>query len=105
MGRSTDETPEKSGSPGDATTQGGLTKVEAAILEMEQGWWKYQGAKETAVRERFGMSLTRYYQVLNTLIDQPAAPPANPVTVNRLRRLRAERQRQRSASRDQDSAS
>ena len=62
------------------------------MLAMEQTWWKYQGAKESMIRARFDMSATRYYQVLNALIDKPAALAADPVTVNRLRRLQAERQ-------------
>ena len=69
------------------------------ILEFERQWWKYAGAKETAVREKFDMSSTRYYQVLNALIDRPEALESDPLLVRRLRRLRSERQRQRSARR------
>src|SRR3954462_13497948 len=69
------------------------------ILEFERQWWKYAGAKETAVREKFDMSSTRYYQVLNALIDRPYGLEADPLLVRRLRRLRAARQRQRSARR------
>jgi hypothetical protein len=39
------------------------------------------------------MSSTRYYQVLNALIDNPAALAHDPMLVKRLRRLRASRQR------------
>ena len=52
-----------------------------------------------AVREKFDMSSTRYYQVLNALIDRPEALEADPLLVRRLRRLRPPRQRQRSARR------
>ena len=45
------------------------------------------------------MSATRYYQVLNALIDYPAALEADPMLIKRLRRLRASRQRARSARR------
>jgi Protein of unknown function (DUF3263) len=45
------------------------------------------------------MSATRYYQVLNSLIDSPAALESDPMLVKRLRRLRTTRQRQRSARR------
>jgi hypothetical protein len=76
-----------------------LTETQSAILAFERQWWKYPGAKESAVLERFGMSATRYYQVLNALIDQPAALAADPLLVRRLRRLRAQRQHQRSAKR------
>ena len=76
-----------------------LSDRDREILEFERQWWKYAGAKETAVREKFDMSSTRYYQVLNALIDRPEALEADPLLVRRLRRLRAARQRQRSARR------
>lgn len=82
----------------DAGTDG-LTRRDREILTFERQWWKYAGAKEQAVRELFDMSATRYYQVLNALIDTPAALAADPLLVKRLRRLRASRQRQRSARR------
>lgn len=50
-----------------------LTNVELLVLELERSWWKYQGAKESVIRERLDMSLTRYYQVLNALIDRPGS--------------------------------
>jgi hypothetical protein len=77
----------------------GLTRREREILSFERQWWRYAGAKEQAIRELFDMSATRYYQVLNALIDSPAALAADPMLVKRLRRLRATRQRQRSARR------
>jgi Protein of unknown function (DUF3263) len=77
----------------------GLTRRDREILMFERQWWKYAGAKEQAVRELFDMSATRYYQVLNALIDTPAALATDPLLVKRLRRLRASRQRQRSARR------
>jgi hypothetical protein len=76
-----------------------LSARDSEILEFERQWWKYAGAKEQAVREKFDMSATRYYQVLNALIDKPEALAADPLLVRRLRRLRAARQRQRSARR------
>jgi hypothetical protein len=84
---------------GQAAEQPGLSDRDREILEFERHWWKYAGAKETAVREKFDMSSTRYYQVLNALIDRPEALEADPLLVRRLRRLRAARQRQRSARR------
>jgi hypothetical protein len=77
----------------------GLTARDASMLDFERQWWKYAGAKEQAVREKFDMSSTRYYQVLNALIDRPEALEHDPLLVRRLRRLRATRQRQRSARR------
>lgn len=77
----------------------GLTDREQEILAFERQWWKYAGAKEQAIRELFDMSATRYYQVLNALIDRPDALAADPMLIKRLRRLRAARQRARSARR------
>ncbi|KAJ1683857.1 hypothetical protein LUZ63_021002 [Rhynchospora breviuscula] len=76
-----------------------ISERDAAILDFERQWWKYAGAKEQAIREQFDMSAARYYQVLNSLIDRPEALQADPLLVRRLRRLRASRQRQRSARR------
>ena len=76
-----------------------LSDRDREILAFERQWWKYAGAKETAIRDLFDMSATRYYQVLNTLIDKPEALVADPMLVKRLRRLRATRQRTRSARR------
>ncbi len=70
-----------------------------AILDFERQWWKYAGAKEQAVRDLFDMSATRYYQVLNALIDSPAALAHDPMLVKRLRRMRTSRQRARTARR------
>jgi len=83
------------GTPGD-DTPGGLSARDRAVLAFERQWWRFAGAKETAIRESFGMSATRYYQVLNAVIDRPEALVADPLLVRRLRRMRAARQRQRS---------
>jgi hypothetical protein len=82
-----------------APAESELTDRDQRILAFERLWWKYAGAKEQAVREQFDMSATRYYQVLNALIDKPEALAFDPLLVKRLRRLRAARQRQRSARR------
>ena len=76
-----------------------MTRRDREILSFERQWWKYAGAKEQAIRDLFDMSATRYYQVLNALIDKPAAVAADPMLVKRLRRLRASRQRTRAARR------
>ena len=69
------------------------------ILDFERAWWKYAGAKEAAIHDRFGLTAVRYYQVLNWIIDEPAALEHDPLTVRRLWRLRDERARRRSARR------
>ena len=89
-----DQTP-----PEGASDVPGLSRRDADVLDFERQWWKFAGAKEQAVREKFDMSSTRYYQVLNALIDRPEALEHDPLLVRRLRRLRASRQRQRSARR------
>jgi len=76
-----------------------LSQRDQEILGFERQWWKYAGAKEQAIRELFDMSATRYYQVLNALIDRAEALAHDPMLVKRLRRLRSARQRARSARR------
>jgi hypothetical protein len=53
--------------------------------------------KEQAIKERFDMSATKYYQLLNDLLEKPAAMEHDPILVKRLKRLRVYRQRQRVA--------
>ena len=77
--------------------QAALGDTEREILAFERQWWKYGGAKETAIRDLFGTSPTRYYQALNALVDRPEALAADPLLVRRLRRLRTARQRTRSS--------
>lgn len=72
---------------------------EHKILEFERYWWKYAGAKERAIREQFDLSATRYYQLLNEIIDLADALAYDPILVKRLQRLRAFRQKQRMARR------
>jgi hypothetical protein len=74
-----------------------LTARDKEILEFERQWWKYSGAKEQAIRELFGMSATRYYQVLNALVDHPGAMSLDPMLIKRLQRMRNARARNRSA--------
>jgi len=76
-----------------------LSERDRQILAFERQWWKYAGAKEQAIRETFDMSATRYYQLLNILIDRPEALEHDPMLVKRLRRIRTQRQRQRAARR------
>ncbi|MGY1747477.1 DUF3263 domain-containing protein [Blastococcus sp. SYSU D00695] len=86
--------------PGEAAPApaAGLSRREHEMLAFERQWWRHAGAKETAIRERFGQAPTRYYQALNALVDRPAALAADPLLVRRLRRLRAARGQRRSAN-------
>ena len=85
--------------PAGAPSADDLSERDREILAFERQWWKYAGAKEQAVRELFDMSGTRYYQVLNALIDRPEALAHDAMLVKRLRRMRQTRQRARSARR------
>ncbi|MET8284713.1 DUF3263 domain-containing protein [Streptomyces sp. NPDC048448] len=64
---------------------------ERAVLAMERRGFAGPGAKERAIREQLGLAPVRYYQLLNALLDDPRALAHDPVTVNRLRRIRAGR--------------
>ena len=77
-----------------------LSDLEMRILAFERSWWRQPGAKEREILEVFGMPVTRYYQLLNELIDRPEAAEFDPVLVTRLRRQRSRRQRMRSARPD-----
>nr|WP_155073475.1 DUF3263 domain-containing protein [Streptomyces taklimakanensis] len=72
-----------------------MSEEDEAVLAVERRGWPTPGAKERAIRERLGMSPTRYYQVLNALLDDPRALARDPVTVNRLRRRRDEQRGRR----------
>ncbi|MFD7441534.1 DUF3263 domain-containing protein [Streptomyces sp. NPDC059909] len=72
-----------------------LSERDRAVLGVERADWAGPGAKERVIRERLGMSPTRYYQVLNALLDDPRALAHDPVTVNRLRRVRDARRERR----------
>ena len=76
-----------------------LSELEVSVLEFERRWWKYGGAKDHAIRERFDMSATSYFQILNSLLDNPAALASDPMLVKRLRRIRSTRQSERAQAR------
>lgn len=83
----------------DLTAVDALDERDRDMLDFEREWWKYAGAKEQAISARFDLSTTRYYELLNRLIDRDEAVEYDPMLVKRLRRLRAQRQRQRAARR------
>lgn len=76
-----------------------ISERDQAMLDLERQWFQFAGAKEQRIREMFGCSATRYYQDLNRLIDRDDVLAHDPLMVRRLRRLRAQRQRSRSARR------
>ena len=80
-----------------STIGSSLTDLETRILDFEKNWWRFAGAKESAIKELFDLSPARYYQMLNDLIDRDDALAASPMLVKRLRRLREARMSARSA--------
>ncbi|MDP1712485.1 MAG: DUF3263 domain-containing protein [Candidatus Nanopelagicaceae bacterium] len=80
-----------------STSSTALSDLEVRILEFERSWWRYAGAKESAIKELFDLSAPRYYQLLNDLVDRDDALLASPMLVKRLRRLRQARMSARSA--------
>ena len=72
-----------------------LSDRERAILDFERGWWTRPGPKEAAIRAELGVSATRYYEILRSLVDRPEAFEYDPLTVSRVRRERDRRRRER----------
>lgn len=77
----------------------GIGERDARILAFERQWWKRPGTKEQAIRDQFAISATRYYQLLNALIDRPDVLAYDPMLVKRLRRVRETRQHRRAMRR------
>jgi hypothetical protein len=75
----------------------GLDERGLRMLDFEARWSGRLGAKEAAIREEFGLSAARYYQVLDALLDTPVALRRDPILVRRLQRLRDARVRARAA--------
>ncbi len=73
----------------------GLSDREREILDFEGSWWTTPGPKELAIRERFDVSPTRYYQLLSDLLESADALAYDPLVVRRLRRTRERRRRAR----------
>ena len=72
-----------------------LTDRDRAILDFERTWWSEPGRKGVAIQARFGLSPTRYYQLLGELIGSHEAAAYDPLVVRRLRKLRSNRRRAR----------
>ena len=72
-----------------------LTQRDRDILDFESSWWAESGPTEQLIRDRFELSATRYYQILNELLETSEAYDYRPLVVRRLRRLRDRRRRVR----------
>jgi hypothetical protein len=68
-----------------------LSEADRALLDFEGQWSRHSASKEEAIREVFSISAARYYQLLNAVIDSPAAVRHDPMLVRRVQRARDER--------------
>jgi hypothetical protein len=81
--------------PGRQAVAVALTELERAVLDFERSWWTEDGVKDVLLAERLGLDPSRYYQLLNELLDRDDALGHDPLTVRRLRRLRERKRRAR----------
>ncbi|ANA85246.1 DUF3263 domain-containing protein [Gordonia phage BritBrat] len=68
-----------------------MTDEERRMLDLAGERWNYPGNLEQMIRDEFGISLTRFWQIVNRLLDTREALEYSPQVVNRLRRLRTRR--------------
>lgn len=61
-----------------------LSEADKALLDFEGQWWRSEGAKESAIREMFDLSATRYYQRLRGIAQRPEAELYAPRVVRRI---------------------
>ncbi len=78
-----------------------MTDTDEAILAMERRWWKLAGRKQAAISDELGLSAVRYKQLLNRLLDDPAAAASDPLLIHRLGRIHSSKADAR-AARDLD---
>lgn len=83
----------------------GLSARDRAILDFERNWRQLPGPKELAIRERLHISASRYYELLNALLDDADALSYDPLTVKRAQRVRDDRRRVRIEGRRADPGS
>ncbi len=72
-----------------------LTKRDLGILELERTWWTHPASRARQIADTLDISLTRYHELLDQLIDSPEALEHDPLLVLRLRRMREDRRRSR----------
>jgi len=74
-----------------------LDELAKHVLAFEHDRARHDRTKEAEIRVEFDMTPARYYQVLNRVIDSPAALAYDPQLVSRLQRLRHARTSARAA--------
>jgi len=72
-----------------------LNDLDRGILDFEETWWTRPGAKAAGIRERLGMSPTRYYRRLSEIVDTGEAMEHAPLVVRRVRRRLRDQRRGR----------
>ena len=77
-----------------------LPPADLEVLEFERCWPVPSGPKDKAILERFHHNVTRYYQRLLHIADQPAAEADDATLVRRIRRMRDQKRTTRSSRRD-----
>ncbi|BDZ55703.1 DUF3263 domain-containing protein [Agromyces marinus] len=69
----------------------GLDDAQRAVLAFESRAFPDPARKADAIRAELGWSAARYYRLLGTLVDSPAALRHDPMLIGRLQRQRAAR--------------
>lgn len=77
-----------------------LSERARRVLDFEREWWGHSAAKERHIRAEFGWAPARYYQVLNSVIDDAASRAYDPILVGRLHEVRDARAERRRTRRD-----
>lgn len=72
-----------------------LSEKEREVLDFEGSWWKEGGPKEVRIREQLQLSPTRFYAMLQELMESAEAMEHSPLVVRRMRRMRERRRRAR----------
>ena len=73
-----------------------MTDDDRRVLDLAARRWNHSGNQADAIRAEFDMTVTRFWQRVNTLLDDPEALAYSPQLVNRLRRIRSTRAQRRS---------
>jgi len=72
-----------------------LSERDLEILDLEQNWWTRPGSKHRQISDSLDLSITRYHEILDEVIDSSVAMRHDPLLVLRLRRMRDDRRRSR----------
>ncbi|MFT4245118.1 MAG: DUF3263 domain-containing protein [Micrococcaceae bacterium] len=68
-----------------------MEKLSRQILGLEKQEWRNAAEKEAKIKAELKISVTKYYMLLNRLIDSREALEYSPALVKRLRAVREKR--------------